>query len=146
MKVVLLQDVPRTGRRNEVKEVPDGLAINYLIARKLALPATPKNVAAAKRVQLRRLSQQHEARDQFVQSMQRLSENPVTLRVATNPQGNLYKSVRAEDVAKAGTEHGAPLSPEQIELIDPIKGTGEYTIPIHHDSDEGYITIHVLPA
>ena len=50
MKVVLLKDIPGVGRKNEVKNVSDGYALNMLIPKKLVVPGTPASIAHAERL------------------------------------------------------------------------------------------------
>lgn len=59
MKVIFLQDVKGRGKRFEVREVPDGYALNLLLPKKLALPHTPQNLALIKQMQAHTEAKRH---------------------------------------------------------------------------------------
>ncbi len=138
MKVVLLKDVKNTGRAGAVIDCADGHALNFLIPRRLAAPATPANL---KQAELR--SQQDKDRKALdVKLIQEriasLAEGKTVITKKANEKGHLYDAVDAADVAKA-TE----LPEEAISLPKPIKETGTFDIPVAYGENFGTISITI---
>jgi large subunit ribosomal protein L9 len=130
MKVVLSKDVKDLGRAGEVKEVADGYARNFLLARKLAVPATAgalKQVQAREQLAARRAAgEEREARV----VAERLKQQPLKIFPKTGEQGRLYGSVTAADLAdELAKLLGQPVDKRKIELEDPIRTLGEYKVP-----------------
>ncbi len=145
MKVILLQDVARIGRKNEIQDVPDGHAQNYLIPRKLAEPATEQNV---QRVTKR--AQQHAARDEadrtaFDDFYESLHGEPVVIAAEANAKGHLFKGVRADDIRAALVARGAPEA-IVVSLARPIKERGEHTIALTVGGEERMALVRIEAA
>jgi large subunit ribosomal protein L9 len=131
MKVILLQDIARTGRKHEVKEVPDGHAHNYLIPRKLALSATPQNLKYHSEHRARMEAQTTKAAAAFAKVLEDVRTAPVVMTVPANEQGNLFKGLRATDIASAiAAATGVTIPASAIELRQPIKEVGEHFVPL----------------
>lgn len=146
MKVVLLQDVARLGRRHDLKEVPDGLARNYLIPRKFVLPATPENIAKAKQMVARRFAKKEEEFESFRKTTTALEGANLTLYAPANQTGNLFRGVHAEDIAKLVSKEVGPLSTEHVQLDIPIKQVGQHTIPLEANGYSGFVTVTIMPS
>jgi len=127
MKVILLQDIKAIGKKDQVLEVSDGYARNYLIPRKLATEATP---AELKRVdEMRRAAQDRLEREehQARQVARQLKEGGIVLKVKCGEGGRLYGTVTGADVAKALKETmDIEVDKKKIEIPDHIKTVGEY--------------------
>jgi len=146
MKVILLQDVARIGRQFEIKEVPDGHALNFLIPKKLAEPATPANI---KRVEARTGKKHAEAeasQETFLATRSQLKEATVIMTVTANEEGKLFKGLKTDDIASAVSEQVGTLSAAQVVLKDPIKEVGEHTVTIASGGEEGTFTLKVEKA
>lgn len=130
MKVVLTKDIKDLGTAGQVKEVSDGYARNFLLPRKLAVPAT---AAALKQVEARAQAvAKREAREeqQARALAQRLRDKPIRIFPKVGEQGRLYGSVTAADIAEAlERQVGQPIDKRKIELHDPIRQLGEYQVP-----------------
>jgi len=131
VKVVFLQEVEGSGHTGEVKNVADGFARNYLLPRKLAAPANDHNIRVA---QARAgVEAKHEAKLDAVASVlaERLVGHTVTLTAKAGPQGRLYGSVTARDIAEAlEGPLGHVLEPRQVELEDSIRQVGVFEVPL----------------
>ncbi|MBI4086617.1 50S ribosomal protein L9 [Candidatus Kaiserbacteria bacterium] len=144
MKVILLADVARVGRKHELVEVPDGHAHNYLIPRKLALPATPQNLARQTEHNARVEAEAAAGESAFSALLERFKDAPLVINAPANDHGHLFKGLRAEDVAKEiNASAGIALSPSAIALERPIKQIGEHTITVVSGGREGTIPIIV---
>ncbi len=130
MKVVLSKDIKDLGTAGQVKEVSDGYARNFLFPRKLAVPAT---ASALQQVAAREKSVAKKAATE-VQKAQALADRiqgqPLRIYPKVGEQGRLYGSVTAGDLAEAlSAQLGQPIDKRKIELTDPIRTLGEYTVP-----------------
>lgn len=131
MKVILLKDVKGIGHAHEVIETKDGHALNYLIPKKLAIPATE---VAIKEAELRR----KQATDRgeldaalLTQNISALAEARIIIKVKANEKGHLYDAVGESDIAKAAKEQAHIDLPEDaIKLEKPIKELGTFDIPV----------------
>ncbi len=125
MKVVLTQDVKRTGRAYDIVDVADGFGLNMLIPKRLAIPATPANLRAA---ELRRkaLAEQRRLDTELVKErLAALAESPITITRKVNEQGHLYDGVNAAEIAAA-----AQIPAECISIEKSFKEVGTYDIPV----------------
>lgn len=141
MQVILLKDVAKIGRKGEVKEVPQGHAQNFLIPRKLAVPATPD--ALRKRdIDLKKKEinvGRHD--DAFLKILETLSTNPLVLTGEANDQGHLFKGIHAKDIAKALSEKGMEVRENEIHLAAPIKSLGETKVLFTSGAHEKEVVI-----
>jgi large subunit ribosomal protein L9 len=148
MKVILTKDVQGTGKAGEVKDVADGYARNYLIPRKLAIPATG---AALKTVEQRKAAEDKRAANEEAAARKladRLTAAPVVLKARVGDQGRLYGSITSGDIADQLSEQlGEPIDKRKIELDDPIRqlGTHEVTIRLHR-AVSAVVKVDVQPS
>jgi len=135
MKIILMDDVPSLGRRGDVRDVATGYARNFLLPRKLALPATAANLQNLDHLKRQRERAEHKAREEAQAATQRIEA--LTLAVATraSEDGRLYGSVSAQDIVEFLEKHKIPVEKRRVALDEPIKALGEYRVPIrlHHD-------------
>ncbi len=146
MKIILLQDVEGLGKAGDLKEVSNGYARNYLVPRRLAAAATPGLIAnRAQRVasEQRRLEKLAE---QNCQQAERLNTVTLTFRARVGTQGRLYGSITSQDIASALREvENIVVDRRSIELADPIRSPGTFTIPVRIASGlESKITVNVV--
>lgn len=130
MEVILLEDIPQLGKAGEVVRVKDGYARNYLIPKGLAQAATPQNLKALE--QRRQLRQRRLERElQRAKDLAaRISELNCTIRRPAGDDGKLFGAVTSADIGEALKEMGLEVDRKRIELSEPIKVTGAYTVPI----------------
>lgn len=143
MKVVLLQDVAKIGRKNAIVNVPDGYALNQLIPKNLAKPATPENLKAAARLEAEKnaLGAAREAR--FFATKSALVGKVIPIKVSKNSGGHLFAGVKAENIAAGLKEAGIEVDAGMIELEKSIKETGEHTINLAHGSHKFSFIINI---
>lgn len=146
MKVILLRDVAKIGRRFEVKEVPAGHAHNFLIPRKLAEPATAESLRRLE-VELKKKSilvGRHDS--DFKSALDTLSKTPIELTLPANKQGSLFKGVHASDIVKLIVTKGVSVTESEVVLDHPIKEVGEHTVTLRSGSTEGTIILRITGA
>lgn len=143
MKVILLQDVAKIGKRSELVEVPDGYALNQLIPKKMAEPATAANQRRIERLQASAAADQAAGAEQFDAAMVALKEQTVTVTAEANEQGHLFKAVHENDVADAAKAAGISLQASHIVIAEPIKELGEHTLQLVSGDQKAEFIINV---
>ena len=130
MKVLLLKDVPNVGRKNDVKDVNDGFARNFLFARKLAVPATHERIKEVENNKQGK-EQKHASEQKKYQDMaDRLKTIEVAIATKVGEKGRAFGSVGKHEIKKAIEKQGIVLEDEWIVLEEPIKSTGEKQIAV----------------
>ena len=130
MKVILLKDVPGTGKAGTLSDVKEGHARNFLIPRGLAVEATPGALRALER---QHQAVQHRAdreRDEVTAQVQRLEGLVLEIRGKAGEGGRLFGSVTSQQIADALAAKGYTVTRKQVELDEPIKVEGFYKVPI----------------
>ena len=135
MEVILREDVPQLGQRGDLVKVKPGYARNYLIPRKLAMPASAgarKQVADMKAANARKDAREKSGAESLAAQ---LGELTLTLTAKAGEQDQLFGSVTTMDIAAALEAKGFNIDRRTIELEEPIKTIGEYSVPVrlHHD-------------
>lgn len=141
MKVILLRDVAKIGRRHEVKEVPDGYALNMLIPRKLAEIATSESLRRLEELKSKQAAGAAQKGANFKDILLRLTENPPEISVEANEKGHLFKGVRAEDIATYLKDLGCDIEAQNIKLDAPLKELGTHSVILQHKENKGAVTI-----
>ncbi len=131
MKVLLLADVKGQGKRDEIKNVSDGYARNYLLPRKLAVELTPAVQAEldARRAEKLRLEAEEKARAEALAK----TLEPLLVRVTLNSgaDGKIYGSVTAKDICEAlASQHGIEIDKYRVILPEPIKSFGNVAVKV----------------
>ncbi len=131
MKVILLADVKGQGKKNDVIEVSDGYGKNFLIPRKLAKPADAQSLNDIKVKEEARLYRIETERKEAQALAERLQGITVKITASHGADGRLYGSVTAKDVSeKLQKDHGIAIDKRKINVSDPIKAYGAYTLEV----------------
>ena len=145
MKVILQRDVKGVGRAHEAVETKDGYALNYLIPKKLAIPATPSALKEAE-PRFRAVTERKELDAKLLaQNIAALAEARIEIPMKANEQGHLYEAVAAPEISaavKARARIDLPL--EAIKLEKPIKKLGTFRVPVSHGETFGGFSITVV--
>ena len=128
MKVILLDDVSKVGRRGEVRDVSDGYARNFLIPKKLALSATAGNLK-----NLDHIKRQQDAKADRVKADAESLRTKIEALVyeerrQASEEGKLFGSVTSQDIADFLGTRGVPMDRRRITLDEPIKALGEHSV------------------
>ena len=147
MQVVLLQDVEKVGLRGEVVDVARGYARNYLLPRQLAQAATPARIAELDKVQAHRSRHEAQTFEHAREIADSLGQTTLRFDVKAGPQGTLFGSVTATDVAdELWRVAKVRVDRRKIELPEPIKRIGRYQVPIDLFQDVRVeVQTHVVP-
>jgi large subunit ribosomal protein L9 len=131
MKVIFLKDVPRVGKRHDIKEVNDGYALNFLIPRKLAELATPSAISELekrkKNVEIEREVQE----DLLMKNLEEIKGKIIKIKAKADEKGHLFSKIHNQEIVEEmKRQNHADIDPEFIVLEKPIKEIGEFEIPI----------------
>jgi large subunit ribosomal protein L9 len=132
MEVILREHVDNLGKRGEIVKVAAGYARNYLLPRKLALAVTEANKRQIERERQTAEARELEEKTQAEGYAARLTNAEVSIarRVGGGESETLYGSVTSADIAQALEKQGFPIDKRKIQLADPLKQLGEFTVPI----------------
>jgi large subunit ribosomal protein L9 len=131
VKVVFLEDVTGTARIGDIKDVKPGFARNYLLPRRLAMPATRSVVKSAEQRAARETRLQG-ARDTDARAVAaRIEATSLTFTAKAGSTGKLFGSVGTADIAtKVGEALGSEFDRHNVLLADPIKELGDYKVAV----------------
>ena len=125
MKVVLLKDVKNMGKRDDILNVSDGYARNFLFPQKLAAEATPGTLKEIERKRAAQDAREAELKAEAMAKAELLKNKVIVLQVKCGEKGRLYGSVTSAEVAEAlEKQHGIKADKRKIDLGDPIRETG----------------------
>lgn len=145
MKVILLKDIAKMGKRGDVKEVADGYAINVLIKKGMALMATPSELLKWKQ---KADSQNHKKELQtntFVQLIDKIRHEKIVITgKKSDAKGQLFAAIHSDDIADAifKVTHFS-IDPKQIIITDIIKSLGVHTVEIKQGAQKEKIMVEV---
>jgi large subunit ribosomal protein L9 len=140
MEVILKEDVAKLGSRGDVVKVADGYGRNYLLPRKLAIEATRGNktvIEQMKAAAVRRSAREKSEAEALSQQFDGLT---VTFARRAGEHEQLFGSVTSSDIAEALDKKGFAIDRRKIQLHDPLKSVGEFTIPVRLHKD---VTTHL---
>ena len=130
MKVILTKDVDKVGKSGEMKVVADGYATNFLIPKKLAVPASGGAYRAYQHDIASREEKRKREREEADIAATRIASTTLTMGVKVGEGGKLYGSITAQDIADALGRRGITVDKHKIELEQPIKSLGTYKVAI----------------
>jgi large subunit ribosomal protein L9 len=130
MEVILRETVDNLGKRGEIVKVADGYARNYLLPRKLALPATEGNKKHVERERRIVESREAEEKGQAEAIAARLVAVEISISRRVGETDALYGSVTSGDIAEFLKGKGFEIDRRKLILPEPIKTLGEHTVPL----------------
>src|SRR5215813_4818303 len=145
MEVILRDHVEKLGKRGEIVKVSDGYARNYLLPRKLALPATDGNRKHVERERKIMETREAEEKSQADAIASRLSTIDITIARRVGETEQLYGSVTAADIAEFLKTKGFEIDRRKLILPEPIKTIGTHPVPLKLHR-EVTVTINVQVA
>ncbi len=150
MKIILLKDVAKTGRRGETKEVSDGYARNFLILRNLALPATEENIKKLEIEFKSKKAQKERSHEEFHNLRAALAERGIVIKKKADEKGGFYAALSKEEVFEAlrslGFSLPSGLEQNAIEFEEPIKAPGKYEVKIAFKGEKIILPILCEPS
>ena len=129
MKVILQQDVKGQGKKGQLVDVSDGYARNFLLAKKLAVLATPENLNTMKQQEKARKAQEAAEKAEAQATAKKLEEVTVKIVAKAGEGGRLFGAVTAKEVSEAlNAQHGINIAKAKLVLEEPIKACGGYKV------------------
>ena len=129
MKVILLKDIPKIGRKYDVKNVADGHALNFLIPRGLVEIATLKSVQKIESLKLNDATERKIQGELLLKNLETIENLTLTLKEKANEKGHLFagvtKEMLAEEIFKATRLN---IDHQSIKLDKPLKETGQHKV------------------
>lgn len=148
VKVVLTQDVANVGKAGDLKEVSPGYMRNFLIPKKMAVPATKAEVNALEMRRAGIARAQQKARGDAEVLATRLASVALTFQVRVGEQQRLYGSITSKDIAdELARTAGITIDRRDIDLPEPLKTLGSYAVPVKLGHDvKGAINVTLQEA
>lgn len=135
MKVILREDIKTLGAAGSIIDVADGYARNFLLPRKIAVPASVNNMRAfehEKKVQEARINKRRKEAEGLKAKLERIS---CSIARKVGEQDKLFGSVTTQDIEKALKGEGFEIDKKDILLEEPIKALGVYHVPVRVFND-----------
>lgn len=131
MKVIYLKDLPGQARKNEIKEVNDGFATNFLLPKKIAAIATDTVIKRLENETRQRQVKQQKIIEKSNRIKSDLDKRTFNFEARVNDQKHVYGSVSQAEIAAAISKKlNIPIDKNQIDLPKHIKELGEYTVSV----------------
>lgn len=147
MKVILLKDVKNVGKKDEVKEVSDGYARNFLIKNKMAIAYTKGSQKVLGQQLEERQKQEDELKAQAQVVKEKLQETPVEFSLSAGKEGQVFGSVSSKQIAEALNQKGIKVDKRKIQLDQSISslGTTRVKVDLYRGQVIGEIIVKVHP-
>ena len=130
MKVILVEDVDKLGSIGDEIEVKDGYARNFLIPSKLAIAATAGAIKVLEQKKQKLAKIELKKREEFEKLAEKMNEFSCTINVEAGEDEKLFGSVTSDMIAEQLLAEGMEIDKRKIELEEPIKALGVYTVDI----------------
>lgn len=131
MEVILIQDVKSLGKKGDVVKVSDGYARNFILPKKLGVEATKQNLYDLEQQKAAEAKRQKEILEEAKDFAKKLEEITVKLSIKAGEGGKTFGSVSTKEiVAAVKDQFGFDIDKKKLQLSDPIKNAGSYTVPV----------------
>ncbi len=129
MKVILQQDVKGQGKKGQMVEVSEGYARNYLLPRKIAVPATADAINTMNLKEKARKAEEQRQREEAIAASEKLKECMVKVTAKAGSGGRLFGAVTTKEISDALKEqYGLDIPKQKLVLEEPIKAFGSYQV------------------
>jgi len=135
MKLILRDDVKNLGRAGDTVSVSEGYGRNFLLPKKLAILATAENLKRLEQELNGKKGRERRARRDAEYLAESLAAKPLVITAQVGESGKLFGSVTAADIEQALAAQGLEVDKRKIELEEPIKLAGSYTVAVKLPSD-----------
>ncbi|HAU99781.1 MAG TPA: 50S ribosomal protein L9 [Lachnospiraceae bacterium] len=148
MKVILLEDVKSLGKKNEVVNVSDGYAKNFLFTKKLAVEANSKNLNDLKLHMANDEKMAAKLLEEAEAFAKEIEKNTVVVKLKSGKDGKTFGSVSSKEIAQeAMNQFGMDIDKKKIQIDEPIKALGNYEIQVRlHPKVTAKLMLQVVEA
>jgi large subunit ribosomal protein L9 len=140
MEVILKEDVAKLGSRGDVVKVAEGYGRNFLLPRKLAIEATAGNKKVIEQMRAAALRRSAKEKAQAEELSKQFDGLSASFSRRAGEQDQLFGSVTAGDIAETLEKKGFNIDRRKIQLHEPLKSLGEFTVPVKLHKD---VTAHL---
>ena len=146
MKIILLQDEKKLGKKGDIIEASDGFARNYILPKKIGIEATSANMNTLKLQKANDAKIAQEQLDAAKALAEELKTKSVVTKIKAGAGGKAFGSVSSKEIAQAAKEQlGIELDKKKIVLPDALKNFGSYDVSIKlHPQVTGVLTVKVV--
>lgn len=146
MKIILLQDEKKMGKKGDVIDVSDGYARNYVLPKKIGIEATAKNMNDLK---LKKANEDKRAQEQMEAAKALaalLEDKAIVVKIKGGEGGRTFGSVSSKEIAAACQEqYNIEIDKKKIQLTESLKNFGSYEVPIKlHPQVTGKLMVKVV--
>jgi len=135
MEVILREDIEKLGSRGQVVKVAPGYARNFLLPKRLAVAATESNKKIVEQERQAHLRKEAKLVGEAQDLAKIMLGTAITIKQKAGEADQLFGSVTSKDIADALAAKGFNIDRRKIQLADPIKQLGEYTVPVKLHKD-----------
>lgn len=148
MKIILIQDVKKLGKKGEIIEVNDGYARNYILPQKLGIEANNKNLNDLKLQKMKEEKDAQRILDEAKELAEKIGSQIVTVKMKAGEGGKVFGSVSAKEIAEAMKKQNAlEIDKKKIQLQEPLRSFGFHEVGIKlHPQVTGTLRIKVEEA
>ncbi|MCK4387046.1 MAG: 50S ribosomal protein L9 [Candidatus Pacebacteria bacterium] len=144
MKVILLQDISKIGKKFDIKEISDGYAVNFLLPKKLVKLATNKAIKELAGKKKKYEETRRIEREEITKKIEKIKDSPLEIKVKTNKEGKLFAGIGAKEIAEfLEKQSGLKIDPEIIKLKTPIKEIGGHKVKIKAGEEETELILNI---
>ena len=140
MEVILKEDVPKLGNRGEVVKVAEGYGRNFLLPKKLAIEANAANKAVIDQMKAAAVRRSAKEKSEAEELAKQFDGLEVKFQRKSGENDQLFGSVTSGDIAEALEKKSFHIDRRKIQVHEPLKTVGEFTIPVRLHKD---VTTHL---
>lgn len=135
MQVILREDIEKLGKIGDLVKVSDGYARNFLVPKKKAIEATPKNLNAMNHAKKMVADRIRKVKKEASAEAEKIKGLAVVIKAKAGEEGKLFGAVTSMDIAEAMKAQGVAIDKRKITLEEPIKRLGDFTVSIKLHTD-----------
>lgn len=145
MEVILREDIDKLGSRGQLVKVKDGFARNFLLPRRLAVPANDSNKKIVEQERQAWLKKEAKAAGEAAELGKLVDAVSLTMKAKAGENDQLFGSVTAQDVVNGLTALGYTIERRKVVLDEPIRHLGEHKVAVKlHRDVTAHVTVHVV--
>ena len=141
MKVILLKDIKKLGKKFDIKEVSSGYARNFLLPNSSAIIADKESLKRLEEQKKLELKSAEETQKENENMVKDLENKEIKIETKIGEEGQLFESINEHKISDKLKELGFNIDKSNIEIDEPIKRQGEYLVKIKLGNLEGKIKI-----
>lgn len=131
MEVILMEDVKSLGKKGDIVKVSDGYARNYILPKKLGVEATKQNLYELQLKKDAEDRRQQEILAEAKELAKKIEQTTVNLKIKTGEGGKTFGSISTKEISAGLSEQiGMEIDKKKVQLSDPIKNVGSYTVGV----------------